>query len=446
MTTQDKYEIRVGDNIELLKKMPDQSVHCVITSPPYWGLRDYGTGTWEGGDEDCDHVANPNATKKFGNEEFNKNCPSREMTKTKGYYEDVCPKCGAVRTDSQLGQEDTPQEFVENLVGLFREIRRVLRDDGTVWLNLGDTYMGGGNNRGQDSTISGKQKTNQGAVGQCKKPKHPTIKPKNLVGIPWRVALALQDDGWILRQDIIWSKPNPMPESVRDRCTKAHEYIFLLAKNKKYYYDNEAIKEDAGNWGTRDRTNGKYNSEHNELLGADHAGLVGKEWEENPKRNKRSVWHVAPKPFAGAHFAVYPTELIEPCILAGTSKKGCCSGCGKPWERVVERTRIKRSELPKDDPRYRPNDYHGAYEEINGKGDAGYSESKTTGWQPTCNCESDVVPCVVLDPFSGSGTTGIVSINNNRDYIGLELNPEYAELSHNRITKECPNTLLEFMQ
>ena len=340
MSVKDKYEIRVGNNLDLLKEMPDQSVNCVVTSPPYWGLRDYGTGEWEGGDEDCDHVANPNATKKFGNEEFNKNCPAREMTKTKGYYEDVCPKCGAVRTDNQLGQEDTPEEFAENLVELFREIRRVLKDDGTVWLNIGDTYG---------------------------------YPPKNLVGIPWRVAFALQDDGWILRQDIIWSKPNPMPESVKDRCTKAHEYIFLFAKNKKYYFDNKSIQEDARNWGTRDRTNGKYTSGHAPILGGNHAGLVGKEWEENPKKNKRSVWTISTKPFKGAHFAVYPIKLIEPCILAGCPKDG-----------------------------------------------------------------------VVLDPFSGSGTTGIVAINNGRNYIGLELNPEYAEMSLERIKDECPNTLEEF--
>ena len=340
MSVKDKYEIRVGNNLDLLKEMPDQSVNCVVTSPPYWGLRDYGTGEWEGGDENCDHVANPNATKKFGNEEFNKNCPAREMTKTKGYYEDVCPKCGAVRTDNQLGQEDTPEEFAENLVELFREIRRVLKDDGTVWLNIGDTYG---------------------------------YPPKNLVGIPWRVAFALQDDGWILRQDIIWSKPNPMPESVKDRCTKAHEYIFLFAKNKKYYFDNKSIQEDARNWGTRDRTNGKYTSGHAPILGGNHAGLVGKEWEENPKKNKRSVWTISTKPFKGAHFAVYPIKLIEPCILAGCPKDG-----------------------------------------------------------------------VVLDPFSGSGTTGIVAINNGRNYIGLELNPEYAEMSLERIKDECPNTLEEF--
>ena len=443
-------KILIGNCLDKLKELPDASVQCCVTSPPYWGLRDYGTSDWVGGDSECDHNFGRNT---MGGLSSKQSSNSGSL----GSFKNLCKKCGAIREDKQLGLEETPEEYVENMVQVFREVHRVLRDDGTLWLNLGDSYWGGKGQSGQGSPeyqearkdVSINKPYHQIAGSKLTRPsdgKHNIIKPKDLVGIPWRVAFALQADGWYLRQDIIWSKPNPMPESVRDRCTKAHEYIFLLAKSKKYYYDNEAIKEDAGNWGTRDRTNGKYNSEHNELLGADHAGLVGKEWEENPKRNKRSVWHVAPKPFAGAHFAVYPTELIEPCILAGTSEKGCCAKCGSPHERVVERTRIKRSELPKDDPRYRPNDYHGAYEEINGKGDAGYSESKTTGWQPTCNCESDVVPCVVLDPFSGSGTTGIVAINNNRDYIGLELNPEYAELSHNRITKECPNTLLEFMQ
>ena len=347
MSVKDKYEIRVGNNLDLLKEMPDQSVNCVVTSPPYWGLRDYGTGEWEGGDEDCDHVANPNATKKFGNEEFNKNCPAREMTKTKGYYEDVCPKCGAVRTDNQLGQEDTPEEFAENLVELFREIRRVLKDDGTVWLNIGDTYG---------------------------------YPPKNLVGIPWRVAFALQDDGWILRQDIIWHKPNPMPESVKDRCTKSHEYIFLLTKNKKYYYDNEAILEPISEVSIKRAEYGwdcDRPSTKNASMGGDgiHVEKMGTRF-VNPKgKNKRSVWSVTTKPFKGAHFAVYPPQLIEPCILAGCPDGG-----------------------------------------------------------------------VVLDPFSGSGTTGVVALNNNKNYIGIELNPEYATISHERIKDEVPNTLTEFME
>jgi DNA modification methylase len=319
------YEIKIGNNLEILKTMDDESVNCVVTSPPYWGLRDYGI-------------------------------------------------------DGQYGLEETPEEFIENLVELFREIRRVLRDDGTVWLNLGDTYMGGGNNRGSDSTISDKQKTNKGAVGQCKKPKHPTIKPKNLIGIPWKVAFALQDDGWILRQDIIWHKPNPMPESVKDRCTKSHEYIFLLTKNKKYYYDNEAILEPISEVSIKRAEYGwdcDRPSTKNASMGGDgiHVEKMGTRF-VNPKgKNKRSVWSVTTKPFKGAHFAVYPPQLIEPCILAGCPDGG-----------------------------------------------------------------------VVLDPFSGSGTTGVVALNNNKNYIGIELNPEYATISHERIKDEVPNTLTEFME
>jgi DNA modification methylase len=278
-------DIYIGNCLETLQKMDEQSVNTCITSPPYWGLRDYGTAEWDGGDPNCDHVANPNATKKMGNEEFNKNRPSRESTKTKGYYEKECPKCGAVRKDNQLGLEDTPEEFVENLVKVFREVKRVLKDDGTVWLNLGDSYL----------------------------------KNKQLGSIPWRVALALQaENGWYLRQDIIWHKPNPMPESVRDRCTKAHEYIFLLSKNPKYYFDNEAIKEDGvikagtkGAKGSKERQNQKgVNARPPEYKIYDG------------KRNKRSVWTVTTKPFKGAHFATFPMDLIEPCVLAGCPEGG----------------------------------------------------------------------------------------------------------------------------
>jgi DNA modification methylase len=375
MNVKDKYEIRVGNNLDLLKEIPDQSINCVVTSPPYWGLRDYGTGDWEGGDEDCDHVANPKATKKFGNEEFNKNCPSREMTKTKGYYADICPKCGAVRNDNQLGQESTPQKFVENLVVLFREIHRVLRDDGTVWLNLGDSYAGS-NGNGWKQTLAKTNSSNSGGKNECFRTKYAMdskLKPKNIVGIPWRVALALQEDGWILRQDIIWSKPNPMPESVRDRCTKSHEYIFLLAKSKKYYYDNEAIKEPLANPERKNFQAGARSFGKNKDRADNDLGERSKDFVFTNK-NKRSVWTVNTATYKEAHFAVYPKELIEPCVIAGCPEDG-----------------------------------------------------------------------TVLDPFSGSGTTGIVAVNSGRKYIGIELNPEYAELSLNRIQDECPNTLTEFM-
>jgi len=248
-------QILVGDCRETLKQLPDQSVQTCVTSPPYFGLRDYGH-------------------------------------------------------DGQIGLEQTPQDFVDQLVSVFREVKRVLRDDGTLWLNLGDSYCGTGD--------KGDYKDPKYAEGRNAQSKSITkklngFKSKDLIGIPWMVAFALRADGWYLRQDIIWHKPNPMPESVEDRCTKSHEYIFLMSKYPKYYYDNEAIKEPCkDDWGTRDRTNGKY---HNEGSGLHpHAGLE----KSYTKANKRSVWSVNTQSFRGAHFATFPEELIQPCILAGS--------------------------------------------------------------------------------------------------------------------------------
>ena len=281
-------KILKGNCLETLSSLEEKSVNTCVTSPPYWGLRDYGTGEWVGGDPNCSHS---------GKSKIGKNCITghkvmyeQDNVVGDAIYKSECPKCGAVRKDDQLGLEETPEKFVENLVNVFREVRRVLRDDGTVWLNLGDSYSS--------------------------EPK----KPKDLVGIPWRVAFALQADGWYLRQDIIWHKPNPMPESVQDRCTKAHEYIFLLSKSPKYYYDNEAIKENStessknrlrqniedqkGSSRVPYKTNGNMNA-------------VGGE-----TRNKRSVWTVTTKPYSEAHFATYPHDLIIPCILAGCPEGG----------------------------------------------------------------------------------------------------------------------------
>ena len=234
-----------------------------VTSPPYYGLRDYGGEA------------------------------------------------------NQIGQEETPEEFIQSLVEVFREVRDVLKDDGVLWLNIGDSYYNYRPGTGglPKQTVS---RTNQDLPEQCNRRanKLDGLKEKDLIGIPWMLAFALRADGWYLRQDIIWHKPNPMPESVKDRCTKSHEYVFLLSKNKKYYYDNEAIKEPVKqDWGTRDRTKGKY---HNPGTGlAPHSGLS----KSYDRKNKRSVWSVTNKPYKGAHFACFPPDLIEPCILAG-SKKG----------------------------------------------------------------------------------------------------------------------------
>ena len=249
-------DIYEGDCIEQLKRLADQSINTCITSPPYWGLRNY-------------------------------------------------------QEDKQLGMEDTPEEFISNLVDVFREVKRVLRDDGTVWLNLGDTYCGTGH---KGNYTDPKHKEGRNGQKIALNNKIDGLKSKDLVGIPWRVALALQQDGWYLRQDIIWHKPNPMPESVTDRCTKSHEYIFLLSKNAKYYFDNESIKEDSVTI-IKKRTR-KTGTGVDSNIG--NKGSAG----NNGKRNKRSVWTVPTKPFKGAHFATFPPDLIEPCVLAGGPEGG----------------------------------------------------------------------------------------------------------------------------
>ena len=294
------WEIKVGNCLDKLQEIPENSIHCCVTSPPYFNLRDY-------------------------------------------------------LNDEQIGQEETPEEFIESLVEVFRGVKRVLRDDGTLWVNIGDTYSRG--NRGKVVPPAGVAATKNDDIkyGGLETPKlnsHPVIKQKDLIGIPWRLAFALQTDGWYLRSEIIWHKPNPMPESVKDRPTRAHEHIFLLSKNEKYYYDAESIKTDSTTTSSR-KTPHKRTTQ---------AGFD----KEYTKANKRDVWSVPVKSYPGAHFATYPTELIEPCVLAGCPVDG-----------------------------------------------------------------------VVLDPFSGSGTTGVVACQKNRSYIGIELNPDYAKLSEERLSKEA---------
>lgn len=267
-------KILVGDVRDKLSELPDGSVRCVVTSPPYWGLRDYGK-------------------------------------------------------DDQLGAEDNPELYVQNLVEIFREVRRVLAKDGTVWLNIGDSYVGTGHKGDYRDPKYGEGRNGQKIALNNKVD---GLKPKDLIGIPWKVAFALQADGWYLRQDIVWSKPNAMPEPVRDRCTRSHEYVFLLSKSRTYYYDNDAVKEAT----------------------ADGTGV----------RNRRDVWSINTQPFKGAHFAVFPEALVEPCVLAGSA-----------------------------------------------------------------------VGDTVLDPFCGSGTTGVVASRFGRDFVGVELNPVYAELASDRISR-----------
>jgi len=578
----------IGDVIERLQDLPDCSVHCVVTSPPYWGLRDYGTGTWEGGDEGCDHVEAKGTTRGGPHSTIT---GGQDTSPHKAQYRDICGKCGARRIDKQLGNEPTPEEYVARMVEVFREVRRVLRDDGTCWLNLGDSYTAGGSNR---NGMSGEPRPGWGGDDSKRKEKNTTrllgsattgVAPKNLVGIPWSVAKALQqpyytgtikderdriwlaamtdaegcmfihkrkaghsngqgyerqndnyapglevantneaivqrclsivgkgsicsqspeqnarrkqtiyrwnlrttecrdivreiyphltakqqqarllcgcpssgkqadaahqslislhnggeatidfpapqsmfEPGWYLRSEIIWAKPNPMPESVTDRPTKSHEQIFLLTKRARYFYDAIAISEPAETAGQI----GGFTPNAADAAGRPRSGNMipenGKNYVRKSSRNKRSVWVVPTKPWPGSHFATFPPDLIIPCIQAGTSERGVCAACGAPWERVVERERTAT----------RPDNFskYGTPEDDIRGGSVTLRErhivtATTTGWQPTCTCPpSDPIPATVLDPFFGSGTTGQVSRQLNRRAIGIELNPEYAELA-----------------
>jgi site-specific DNA-methyltransferase (adenine-specific) len=348
-----------SDCLDGLRTLADGSIHCCVTSPPYWGLRDYGR-------------------------------------------------------DGQIGLEATPEAYVERLVEVFREVRRVLRDDGTCWLNLGDSYGSG----------------------------------KQLVGIPWRVAFALQSDGWYLRQDIIWHKPNPMPESVRDRCAKAHEYVFLLTKSGRYFYDCDAIREpwtgeaakavsvgtktvgargvsDSSRRSLPEGTSTQFSKKgHSGYFGSDGKCLL------NPLgAKKRSVWRISTRSYKGAHFATMPPQLAETCLRAGTSEAGCCSLCGTPHERVVERKRV--ATRPGTDTKVTGD----KMTDGNRDPERHVTTITTTGWRPTCSCNASASPCNVLDPFGGSGTTLAVAAELGLNGIGFELNDDYIGLAEERIAK-----------
>jgi DNA modification methylase len=370
-----------ADVMDGLRQIPDQTVQCVVTSPPYWGLRDYSV-------------------------------------------------------DGQIGLEKTPEEFIQKMVEVFRGVRRVLRDDGTVWLNLGDCYATNGvyiktykaNHPEHQDLHTKHSERYQNKKGY----RDETVKAKDLIGMPWRVAFALQADGWYLRSDIIWSKPNPMPESVTDRPTKSHEYIFLLTKKARYYYDADAVREAHKEpW----RGHGEHERINYNTGGITGRGRVG-DYEDgvrqyNPAgRNRRTVWEIATQPFPGSHFATFPEALVEPCIKAGTSERGCCSVCGAPWVRVVERN---------NDGTREPGNTRAI---LMGHSPSGPTACNRAGesrtimsyeWQPSCSCNADTVPCIVLDPFGGSGTVGKVARDLNRKAILIELNAEYIKIARERL-------------
>jgi len=347
--------IITADALDGLKTIESGTIDTCITSPPYFGLRDYGTATWHGRNTNCDHTIAEIRTGLGLSESVASIRGGGHKSKSidKIQAKNICPKCSATRADNQIGIEDTPEMYIKKLVEVFREVKRVLRNDGTLWVNIGDSYAGSGK--------GGHCKSKRSQNWRPEYPNHGKtydLKPKDLIGIPWRLAFALQADGWYLRQDIIWHKTNPMPESVQDRCTKSHEYIFLLSKSKKYYFDNEAIKEPAVS--TDSSTRNRDETRLNNVPGRTRmSGLTKNNY---TTRNKRDVWTVATKPYKEAHFAVFPQKLIEPCVLAGSRPGG-----------------------------------------------------------------------IVLDPFCGSGTTGVVAYAHGREFIGIDLNPNYCTIAERRM-------------
>lgn len=397
--------ILTGDVIEQLRTLPDNSVQCVVTSPPYYGLRNYGV-------------------------------------------------------PGQIGMERTPELYVARMVEVFREVRRILREDGVCWLNLGDSYNGSGG-AGGDYAAGGLKD------GQ---PRYPgrnisTLKPKDLIGIPWRVAFALQANGWWLRSAAPWVKRSAMPESVTDRPTSALEYIFLLAKSQAYFYDAEAVRKPKADSTITDyRTNDNGHRRERNYPGAQTNGGTNLGGSEGNRNRRNTDWFfesldeplgliadddglplafdVNPAAYKEAHFATFPPKLVEPCIKAGTSEHGCCPTCGAPWKRVVEREGGTNG----DNLGKRPDNPRNG---IRGSGlarppkEAGTATLTTTGWRPTCTCQLDPdtatqVPCTVLDPFAGSGTTLAVALALGRNAIGIELNPEYVRLAERRLAGITP--------
>ena len=391
-----KNHLLVGDVRDTLKQIADKSVHCCVTSPPYWGLRDYGN-------------------------------------------------------EGQLGLEPTPTEYIEELVKVFREIYRVLRDDGTLWLNIGDSYASFRDGKVTPDTARGESDGTLVEKGKASNRMassfvNTSIKHKDVVGIPWRLAFALQADGWYLRQDIIWAKPNPMPESVLDRCTKSHEYIFLLTKSPKYFFDSRAIQEDAktkpgATWQERKEAgatagnvivgDGTRNGTQRVVHGK---GVTSNLTRQDGTRNRRSVWTINVKPFKEAHFATFPPELIEPCILSGTSEFGVCNQCGKQYERKMEKGTIPERKTRDNTLGVHPNRL--TTTRLNSVDMVAIPQHQV-GWQKTCECiDSQPVPATVLDPFLGSGTTGLVAQKYGRNWIGCEINPEYAKIASLRLAEE----------
>lgn len=419
-----------GHVLDVLRAMPPESVHCVVTSPPYYVLRDYGLPpTIWGGDPGCAHEWGPPIQGPEGYSQGQRRRWQHGITRDtdpaawqrRTRLGQFCKRCGAWR--GSLGLEPTPELYVAHLVEVFREMRRVLRRDGVVWLNLDDTYAA---SRSYQVPDAARRETSH----------HMPIlmadgtKPKDLIGIPWRVALALQADGWYLRADVILSRPNPMPESVEDRPTRSHEYLFLLTKSARYYYDSYAIREPAVARNLHDYTGTGYAAPgqppHTGNRPASTRGLAV----HGLTRNRRTVWTIRAEPFPEPHFATFPKDLVRLCVLSGTSPKAC-PRCGAPWRRVIR----------KGIPVLRESSGQGVLQfDQQANAESGSAPTyavqvETVGWEPTCRCEGNdgSGKSVVLDPFVGSGTTVLVAVALGRMGVGIELSETYCAMAARRL-------------
>ncbi len=454
-----------GDSLEQLKTLPDESIDCVMTSPPYWNLRDYGTAIWEGGKKDCDHKI-PETEK----DPKNKNNSSHNVR----FIKENCYKCNAKRIDKQLGLESTFKEYINNLCDIFDEVKRVLKKTGTCWVNLGDTYYGSssysnggrsGFNQKDGNTIEWKRQFGDGKCLTCGKPcetqfcnrdclnkqgndfrsQNRLLPDKCLTLIPMRFAIEMVNRGWIMRNNIIWHKPNPIPHSVRDRFTVDFENLFLFSKNKKYYFEQqrEKRKYDYDKSISYDlKGNPSYKNkvtkeDRNKIRdGGIKEGLKFDKAYNNPEgRNKRTVWKITTKSYKEAHFATYPEELCETPLKAGCPGFVCVK-CGEPKEAIFEPSEEYAKNLRNQGKGWSSERRKEAIKVGNAMAEAKKhitSEYIHKGYKPNCECNEEFKGGIVLDPFFGSGTTGVVALKQQKKFIGIELNPEYIEIANKRL-------------
>lgn len=470
-------KILQGDVLEQLALIPDESVHCVITSPPYWGLRRYFSFDPVVIREDLTDLE-----KIYLSSELTKDGVSPKYKMTDIYDIIDIPKHlqQYFKPVNEIGLEQTPNDYINTIVSISREVKRVLRKDGTYWLNLGDrfspqsSHKGGTHYDGLMKKTNGENRTIFEERSRATDSIPSYGKEQCLMGIPWAVAFALINDGWILRRDIIWAKSvsfchtyvgSCMPEPVKNRAVSSHEYVFMLTKkSSKYYYDYYGVREKSIIPNGQSHGNQAFGVTGGKAEIAYGSKVSGKNWYSCGNRNLRSVWTINPYPTKDCHFATFSPFLILPMVLASTSEYGCCAKCGAPYERIVEKG-DPDEKWKKQCGADSQGEYKGESEKWN-KQDAlgkstytgfnkrwsemqqnasnvkrnvlnGMLETKTIGWKKTCTCDTDeIVKPIVLDPFFGSGTTGIVSGLTSRDFIGIEINKDYVQLAYERIPRE----------